>query len=245
MQPAAQPARRVRRKRANRYHHGDLRAAAVAAALASLDRGDPVPALRDLAAACGVAHPSLYRHFGNAEDLTLSVAAACFREFGAFIEAAVARERTPVARLKAGCEASIRWGVAHPTRYALMMGPELAGKQHHAEFFHAARDTFDGLVRAVAACGVRDALPVAHTMICALHGLTDFLRKGRTIPNRAASLDEQVLSMVSMAVSYALASAPRGAPAADGGRGVITAPQGRRAGKIRNDSGRTAIRNVP
>lgn len=193
---------RPQQKRAGDYHHGDLRAAAVAAARAALDRREPLPPLRELATACGVAHPSLYRHFASAEDLMLSVAAACFLEFDAHIRAAIESQRGPLARLRAGCEASIRWGLAHPERYALMTGPELAGKQHHAEFFAAARRTFDGLVDAVSACGVPDALPAAHTILCALHGLTDFLRKGRTIPHDAASVDDQIRAMCTMVLSH-------------------------------------------
>jgi AcrR family transcriptional regulator len=191
-----------RRKRAGTYHHGDLRAAAVAAARDALDRGQQLPTLRELAAACGVSHPSLYRHFGNAEDLMLSVAAACFLQFDAHIRAASRRQRAPLARLRAGCEASIRWGVAHPERYALMTGPELSGKQHHAEFFAAARTTFDGLNAAVAACGVRAPIGAAHTILCALHGLTDYLRKGRTIPHAAESVDQQIRSMCAMVLTY-------------------------------------------
>lgn len=193
---------RPRRKRRGAYHHGGLRDAAVIAARAALDRGEPLPSMRELAAACGVSHPSLYRHFSTAEDLMLSVAASCFSEFEAHIRAAIARERNPLARLRAGCEASIRWGLAYPERYALMTGPELAGKQHHDEFFAAARTTFGSLVDAVAACGVRHPLPVAHTILCALHGLTDFLRKGRTIPHEAATVDDQIRAMSRMALSY-------------------------------------------
>ena len=181
----------------------------MSAARAALDRGQPLPALRDLAEACGVSHPSLYRHFINAEDLMLFVAASCFLEFAADIRAAVDRQSEPLARLRAGCEASIRWGVAHPERYALMMGPEVAGKQHHAEFFAAARQAFDTLVEGVAGCGVANPVPVAHTMMCALHGLTDFLRKGRTIPRQAATIDQQIEAMCTMLIAYAGTRAAR------------------------------------
>jgi AcrR family transcriptional regulator len=201
--PAA--AVRPRPRRSHGYHHGDLRAAAIDAALAALDAGQPLPSLRELAAACGVAHPSLYRHFESADALMLSVAAECFRAFAAEIAAATAGTLEPMTRLRRGCTASIRWGLAHPARYALMTGPELAGKQHHEEFFLAATGAFDSLVEGVALCGVPDPVPVAHTMMCAMHGLTDFLRKGRTIPHKAASLDQQIEAMVAMVVSYARA----------------------------------------
>jgi AcrR family transcriptional regulator len=204
--PPPPAGRRVRRGRSQAYHHGDLRVAAVEAALTALDGGEPLPSLRELAAACGVAHPSLYRHFEHAEALRLSVAAVCFRTFADAIAAATAGDMDPFTRLHRGCEASLRWGLAHPARYALMMGPELAGKQHHEEFFLAAKGAFDSLVEGVGACGVPDPVPVAHTMMCAMHGLTDLVRKGRTIPHKAASIDQQIEAMVRMVVSYARAT---------------------------------------
>jgi AcrR family transcriptional regulator len=192
------PARRRRRD----YHHGDLREAAVAAALAALDAGGPLPSLRDLAARCGVAHPSLYRHFESAEALALAVAAACFRAHTQDVQAAIARETEPLARLNAGCEAAMRWGLAHPWRYALMTSSTLAGKQHHREFFAAAQESFGGLVAGVEACGVDRPVPVAHTLMSAMHGLVDLLRKGRTIPAKAATVDEQIASMLTMVLGY-------------------------------------------
>lgn len=224
-------------RRRTDYHHGDLRASAIRGALAILDARQSLPPLRELAAACGVAHPSLYRHFDNGEALALSVAAVCFREFAQEIRAASAAEALPPARLRAGCAASIRWGLAHPARYALMMGPELAGKQHHEEFFLAAKEAFDGLVGAVGACGVPDAVPVAHTIMSALHGLIDLLRKGRTIPHKAATVDEQVDAMLEMVLQYAGLRSRRVA-AAGGGAKATPAPAvsrsaGRGAGRIR------------
>jgi AcrR family transcriptional regulator len=178
----------------------------VQAALEALDEGRALTSLRELASACGVAHPSLYRHFASAEDLTLSVAAACFREFATTIRSAFERRHDPFERLRAGCEASVRWGLTHRARYELMTGPELAGKQHHQEFFAAASEAFGGLVEAVAQCSVADPVPVAHTIMSALHGLTDLLRKGRTIPQRAASTDEQIDAMVRMVLAHARAA---------------------------------------
>lgn len=192
---------RLRKKRTD-YHHGDLRVAAVEAALVALDAGRPLPPLRELATACGVAHPSLYRHFENAEALALSVAAACLRDHTRNVEAAVARERRPFERLRAGCAASMQWGLAHPGRYGLMMSGSLAGKGSHEEFFAAARQAFGGLVDAVAVCGVENPVPVAHTLMSAMHGLVDLLCKGRTIPARAATVEEQIASMLAMILAF-------------------------------------------
>lgn len=58
----------------------------------------------------------------------------------------------------------------------------------------------------VGRCGVADPVPVAHTIMSALHGLTDLLRKGRTIPQKAAGIDEQIDAMLRMVLAYARAA---------------------------------------
>ena len=192
----------MRHKQPDQYHHGGLREAAVQAALASLDAEQRMPALRHVAAACGVAHSALYRHFASLEALRLAMAAACFRDFARHVTAALSHDRDPYARLATGTAASIRWGLNHRARYMLMMGPELAGKQQHHEFFAAAQEAFGTLVQAVSACGTPDPVPVAHTAMSAIHGLVDLLLKGRTIPGKAASIDEQIGSMVQLITEH-------------------------------------------
>ena len=68
-----------RRPRAT-YHHGDLAAAALAAALAVVERdGVPALALRSLAVQLGVNHRALYRHFSAKDALLTAVASEGFR----------------------------------------------------------------------------------------------------------------------------------------------------------------------
>ena len=58
------------------YHHGDLRAALVAAALDLLETaGEAALSLRAAARACGVSAMAPYRHFADKEDLLEAVAA--------------------------------------------------------------------------------------------------------------------------------------------------------------------------
>ena len=69
----------VRRPRAT-YHHGDLAAAALAAALLVVEReGAGSLALRSLAGELGVNHRALYRHFPAKDSLLTAVAAEGFR----------------------------------------------------------------------------------------------------------------------------------------------------------------------
>jgi AcrR family transcriptional regulator len=187
------------------YHHGELHQAALRAAMGMLDRTRTLPTLREIAAECGVTHAALYRHFANQESLALELAAICFRELAAAIRFALAGAdavgATPAARLRIGSAASIAWGLAHPGRYLFMTGPELAGKQDHAAFFGAAREAFGTLVEGVAGMGVQDPVPVAHTVLCMLHGLTDFTCKGRTVPYEAESVDAQIERLLDAVVA--------------------------------------------
>jgi AcrR family transcriptional regulator len=71
------------------YHHGDLRAALVAAALDLLEAGgEAALSLRAAARACGVSAMAPYRHFASKEDLLEAVAARGFEDLAVALEAA-------------------------------------------------------------------------------------------------------------------------------------------------------------
>jgi AcrR family transcriptional regulator len=192
------------------YHHGQLREAVLASALEALDARGALPSLREIAATCGVSHAALYRHFASQEALALELAAICFRDMAAAIQERFAAVEDPVARLRAGCAASVAWGLAHRGRYLFMMSADLAGKQKHAAFLAAAHEAFDPLVAAVAAVGVAEPVPVAQTVLWLLHGFTDFTCKGRTVPFPTASLDRQIDRLLAAVVGYVVAQASAG-----------------------------------
>ena len=74
---------------AHSYHHGDLRAALVRAALAQVERDGPeAVSLSALAKALGVSQPAPYRHFADREALLAAVAAEGFLAFAAAMRAA-------------------------------------------------------------------------------------------------------------------------------------------------------------
>jgi AcrR family transcriptional regulator len=71
------------------YHHGDLRAALVAAALDLLETGgEAALSLRAAARACGVSAMAPYRHFADKAELLEAVAARGFDDLAACLEAA-------------------------------------------------------------------------------------------------------------------------------------------------------------
>ena len=71
------------------YHHGNLRAALLAAGRQALEANGPASlSLRGLARAAGVAAPSVYNHFASLEALTLALAEEGFSEIGAALSGA-------------------------------------------------------------------------------------------------------------------------------------------------------------
>src|SRR5687768_14751926 len=66
--------KRIRRKPAGRFHHGDLKEALVAACVDIVEReGHQAVSLRILAKRVGVTEPAIYRHFANRDALLVEV----------------------------------------------------------------------------------------------------------------------------------------------------------------------------
>ncbi len=110
-----------------RHHHGDLRAALVAAALEMLDEAPPranasVLSLRRCAQRAGVSHAAPAYHFRSLAGLRLAVMARghamLATEMQRHLDRAVSDAR---ARLEAVCEGYVAFARAHPALYRLMM----------------------------------------------------------------------------------------------------------------------------
>ncbi|WP_453985197.1 TetR/AcrR family transcriptional regulator [Brevibacterium casei] len=108
-----------------RHHHGNLRAALVAAGIEMLEEGEPF-SLRAVARRVGVSQAAPYRHFGSKQDIEAAMAEHGFRELQTalreVIDAAEAG-RVPLVDLAL---TYIHFAEDHPALYALMFGSELA-----------------------------------------------------------------------------------------------------------------------
>lgn len=112
----------------DRYHHGDLRRALIAAALALLtEEQDWSFSLREVARRAGVSHNAPYNHFASKHALLAAVAAAGFDTLRARMGEAAAQTDTPEAALKAIGVAYVRFGASNPAHYRLMFGTALTG----------------------------------------------------------------------------------------------------------------------
>jgi AcrR family transcriptional regulator len=93
-----------------RYHHGDLRAALVDAAIALIaERGVRGFSLAELSRRLGVTTAAPYRHFADRDDLLAAVAVRALNVFAAMLAAEAADTEAPGPRLAAMTRAYVRF----------------------------------------------------------------------------------------------------------------------------------------
>lgn len=103
------------------YHHGDLRAALIAAAETVIaERGVDGFSLREAARRAGVSPAAPGHHFGDARGLLTAVATAAFTELGDVLAAAAAIAGDRRTRLEAQGTAYIGFAIAYPAAFDLM-----------------------------------------------------------------------------------------------------------------------------
>jgi AcrR family transcriptional regulator len=90
------------------YHHGNLRATLVGAAMELARAGGPdAVVLRAASRQAGVSHNAAYRHFADHDELLAAVSARCMAELAGMMEerTRAVRVRDPVRRARARLEA--------------------------------------------------------------------------------------------------------------------------------------------
>ena len=182
--------RRPRKKRADRYHHGDLRRALVDEALRTIDRhGVEALTLRGAGEALGVSRTALYRHFTDKQALVAAVAREGFRTFRLALVDAWERHGRGRAGFEAMGEAYLRFALDHPSHYRVMFGAfrDLCEKDPALQADAAA--AFQALVDAIktlqAAGEIRDDDPrqLAHFIWSAVHGVASLAIDGQLGPD--------------------------------------------------------------
>ena len=161
------------------YHHGDLRAALLAAAEDELaERGVEGFSLRQVAKRAGVSHAAPAHHFGDAQGLLTALAAEGFRQF---LAAQAAREAmaAPDAgeQLVAAGLGYVDFAMTRPALFRLLWQSERPDFTD-ADLGQAARAAFQHLVDQVAAAG-GDSTADEGAVWAMAHGLADLLAAGR------------------------------------------------------------------
>ena len=161
------------------YHHGDLRAALLAAAELELAAsGIEAFSLRQVARRAGVSHAAPAHHFGDVQGLLTALATEGSRRFLA-TQAAREAQAAPDARsqLLAAGVGYVDFASASPALFRLLFGS--ARPDYDNPDLRAAADAaYDHLLGQVTAAGGRGPLDAAAVWAMA-HGVADLTAAGR------------------------------------------------------------------
>ena len=114
----------IARQRNRRGEGAKLREDILAAATELLERtgSEEAVTLRAVARQVGISAPSIYSHFTDREAIVDAIIDEAFADFNAAIRDAsdAAMAAGPLARLRAGCAAYLRFAAERPNRYQLL-----------------------------------------------------------------------------------------------------------------------------
>lgn len=165
-----------------RYHHGDLRASLIEAALKIVEEvGPDAFSLRSAARRAGVSAAAPAHHFRDTRGLLTAIATIGFVEFGNALEAATGPDRRST--IVAQCHAYLRFALARPGLFRLMWRKE-ALDIDDPEHVAAARRAFlisDRVVRGVDAVMASPGDPaLSPTIACwsMVHGFVALIIDG-------------------------------------------------------------------
>jgi AcrR family transcriptional regulator len=177
---------RPRKKRADRYHHGDLRRALLAEALRTIQtHGVEQLTLRTVGQRLGVSRSALYRHFSDKQALLAAVGREGFRTLRLALTEAWERNGRGRAGFDAMAPAYVQFAVIHPSHYRVMFGRFVESCGKDAEFIAEATAAFQVLVDALVdqqeAGIVRrdDPLLLARFIWSVVHGLAMLVIDGQ------------------------------------------------------------------
>jgi AcrR family transcriptional regulator len=185
------------------YHHGDLRAGLIRAALEAVEAGGPdAVSLRDLALKLGVSTAAPYRHFPDRRAVLAEVAAIGFADLTAAYARAQAEASDPAAALRETARAYLNLAFGRPGLFRLMFASDIVDAGAPADLLASAAEAWEGLFRAVGAMTPGADLATvkrrAITGWSTLHGFITLAQGGRlkgfmTEPLTEAELLEAIL----------------------------------------------------
>jgi AcrR family transcriptional regulator len=188
------PSRSPVRKRASRYHHGDLRHALLREAVRTIRRsGVEALTLRETGKRLGVSRTALYRHFRDKSSLLAVVARDGFQHFRQDLTDAWERGGRGQSGFEQMGVAYVRFALENPSHYRVMFGAflDLCEKDPGLEADAAA--AFQVLVDALAALQQAGAIrpadlqQLAHFIWAMVHGIAMLAIDGQLGPDPAAA----------------------------------------------------------
>ena len=176
------------------YHHGDLRAALIAAALDVIDEIGPRGlTIREVARRAGVSHAAPYRHFTDKNELILAVVEHGFELLDRQMQQARdAAGDDPLSQFAASGEAYLAFALDYPAYYRVMFSGDLLNTRGHEALRHTSNAAFVNMVEDIKTgqqLGVireGDPLPQAIFIVSTVHGFVSLAND-----NRLASFSEE------------------------------------------------------
>jgi AcrR family transcriptional regulator len=160
------------------YHHGDLRAACLRAAMDLLEQDGAVGlSVRAVARRAGVSPGAPYRHYADRDALVSAVAAEGYRELSAYLSAAHPSPSTPD-DLAAVAVAYVQFALEHPALFRTMFSdPCDADSSERVSATTAIAEYVGALVRRAFPSADPDALSIA--LWAVVHGLAFLYLDGK------------------------------------------------------------------
>ncbi len=180
------------------YHHGDLRAALLAAAEKELtEKGVEGFSLRSVAKRAGVSHAAPAHHFGDTGGLLTTLAAEGFTQFQNTLDAREIGATDPREKAVRAGLGYLEFAVARPALFRLIFSsarPDFAS----ADLIAAANRAYDHLVELVTTLGGGETDVIA--LWATSHGLADLSagNKMRTLQGKSRDAREALIRAVLM-----------------------------------------------
>ncbi|MEU3984067.1 helix-turn-helix domain-containing protein [Streptomyces sp. NPDC026672] len=197
------------------YHHGDLKAALVDAALALIAEGGVgAVSIAEVARRAGVSSGAPYRHFPNRQTLLAATATTVARRLTRRLRAAESeaagdgRARDPIEASAAAAAEYARFTAQHGAGFDLIFAEELRDLGDE-ELIDAGRGLIDTLLPAVLSVTRGDAAAAVQLLerqVAAAHGYALLLRSG-FLSGRKASIDDIAENATVLARSVAESTA--------------------------------------
>lgn len=170
-----------------KYHHGDLRAALLDAALAVISEIGPQGlSIREVARRAGVSHAAPYRHFADRDELILAVVEQGFELMQHTMQAEkAAAPNDPLNQFAASGLAYVNFALAHPAYYRVMFSGDLLSSTGNLSLRHTSSEALQEMVANLTECqqlGVlRAGDPViqALTILSTIHGFVSLVNDNR------------------------------------------------------------------
>ncbi len=180
------------------YHHGDLKAELVRAALAAVEQAGPdAVSLRELAEQLGVSRAAPYRHFADRRALLAEVAAVGFAELAGAYDRARAQAADPLDALRGTARAYLALAFGQPGLFRLMFDSDILGDDAPESLLRPARAAWESQRATVAAADPgADAATISRRTVTSwstLHGFFALTQGRRLQPFMLQSLSESDL----------------------------------------------------